>query len=93
MLARSLIYCSSDQRCDQIAPASGSTTGGGDWAYPRTMSTVDPGHRHVWTGTSLRTVRCAYMFCVARPSPADLARLRAEVASRRAISLDYRAKS
>jgi hypothetical protein len=57
------------------------------------MSTVDHGHRHVWTGTSLRTVRCAYMFCIARPSLMDLAQLRAEAANRRTISLDYRARS
>jgi hypothetical protein len=57
------------------------------------MSTVDHGHRHVWTGTSLRTVRCAYMFCIARPSPADLERLRAEAAKQQPVALDYRAKS
>ncbi len=47
------------------------------------MSTVDHGNRHVWPGTSPRTVHCAYMFCQARRSRADVERLRAETEAAR----------
>lgn len=59
---------------------------------PEHMTTVDHGHRHVWTGTTARTVRCAVMFCQAKPSPADIERLRveAEEACRLRHEITYR---
>lgn len=55
------------------------------------MSTVDHGDRHVWTGTSPRSARCAFMTCNARPGPQEVARLAAEVADARntRMQIDY----
>jgi hypothetical protein len=57
------------------------------------MSTVDHGSGHVWTGASPRTVRCALMFCDAKPSRAEGERLRAEIeaARRTRPAIEYRA--
>jgi hypothetical protein len=49
------------------------------------MSTVDHGSGHLWTGDSPSTVRCAYMFCDAKPSKAELERLEAEVEAARRV--------
>jgi hypothetical protein len=58
------------------------------------MSTVDHGHRHVWTGSTRRATRCAYMFCQARPTTADLARLRVEAEQSRRMhyTIEYRTR-
>jgi hypothetical protein len=55
------------------------------------MSTVDYGHRHVWTGISPRSARCAFMTCNARPSRQEVERLAKDVAQARAMrtAIDY----
>ena len=60
-------------------------------AIPTALTTVDHGSGHVWTGTSPRMVRCAVMFCDAKPSRADVDRLRAELeaARRMRISIQF----
>ncbi len=60
-------------------------------SYHRAMSTVDHEGRHVWTRTSPRSARCAYMTCNARPSRADIERLAAQAAVARSLrtELDY----
>lgn len=58
------------------------------------MATFGHGSRHVWYGASPRAVRCAYMFCEARPSGADVERLRVEIeaARRTRTAIDFRAR-
>lgn len=55
------------------------------------MASFEHGNRHVWTGASPRAVRCAYMFCNASPSKADIERVRADIAAKREmhIEIDY----
>lgn len=55
------------------------------------MSTVDHGHRHVWTGRSRRSARCAFLTCNAKASPQEVERLAADVAKARAMrtEIDY----
>ena len=45
------------------------------------MSTVDHAARHVWAKTERGRIRCAYMSCNAKPSPADVQRLVDEIAA------------
>jgi hypothetical protein len=54
------------------------------------MSTVAHHDRHVWTGAAPRTTRCAYMFCQAKPTKADLGRLRHEAEDRRRMTHELR---
>ncbi len=44
------------------------------------MSTVDHAARHVWAKTERGRIRCAYMSCNAKPSPADAQHLEDEIA-------------
>ena len=53
------------------------------------MSTVDHKARHMWARTPAG-VRCAYIACNARPSPADVAKLDAEDALRAAMRIEIR---
>ena len=57
------------------------------------MSTVDHGSDHLWAGASPRTVRCAFMFCNARPSRGEVERLRVEIeaARRMRMAIEFRA--
>ena len=45
------------------------------------MSTVDHAARHVWAKTERGRIRCAYMSCNAKPSPADAQHLEDEIAA------------
>jgi hypothetical protein len=45
-------------------------------------------HPHVWHGSSPRSTHCAVQGCIARPSPADVDRLAADVAQARAMRVD-----
>jgi hypothetical protein len=61
-------------------------------AVPTTLTTIDHGSNHIWTGASPRTVRCAEMICDARPSRIDVERLRAEIeaARRMRTAIEFR---
>lgn len=48
------------------------------------MTSFEHDGSHVWTGESPRTVRCALMFCRAKPTTADIERVRVDIAARRA---------
>ncbi|MDQ6794318.1 MAG: hypothetical protein M3067_05800 [Chloroflexota bacterium] len=57
------------------------------------MSTVDHKAAHFWTKMASGLVRCAYVGCPARPSPAEVEKLEAEIATaaRMRIHLDMSA--
>jgi hypothetical protein len=42
---------------------------------------------HIWTGDRPTTVRCAFMFCTAKPTAADIKRLATEVRVSRAMRI------
>jgi hypothetical protein len=54
------------------------------------VTTVDHNARHVWARMATGTVRCAYLWCNAKPEPAEVAKLDADEAQRRATRIEVR---
>lgn len=53
------------------------------------MSTVDHKASHVWARTP-HGIRCGFMWCDARPEPAEVGKLETEEAQRRATRMEIR---
>jgi hypothetical protein len=54
------------------------------------MTTVDHKTGHIWARMAIGRIRCAEQFCNARPEPADVAKLEADEAARRATRKEIR---
>ena len=54
------------------------------------MTTVDHKTGHIWARMATGRIRCAYQKCNARPEPADVAKLEADEAARKAMRMEIR---